>query len=229
MLPNTRAIVKQEAKEYLHASYWPAVATALVLTVVTGGMTAGSGGAQITYTFDGSASWHYMQQILPKAASFAGLLLLVRIFVMRPLEAGCRSWFLHRLDNTEGSNLQDVFTTEKYERTVRTMLRRTLITILWFFVLIIPGVIAAYRYQFVPYILEDYPDLMPAEVLALSDEMTRGHKWDLFVFDLSYILWGMLTLATGLLAGIFYVWPYKAIAEAIIYDDIRNEWEDRHA
>ena len=95
--------------------------------------------------------------------------------------------------------------------------------------LIIPGIVAAYRYLFVPYILEDYPDLTPAEAMDLSAEMTRGHKWDLFVFHLSFILWGILTLITGMLAGIFYAWPYKALAEAVVYDDIRNEWEDRHA
>lgn len=229
MLPNSRTQVKQEAKEYLRASYWPAVATALVLALVTGGITAGSGGAEINYTINGSSSFYRLQRLMPAAVSLSGVVLALKIFVLMPLEAGCRSWFLHRLDNSEGSDLQDVFTSEKYERTVRTMLRLFLTILLWTFVLIIPGIVAAYRYLFVPYILEDYPDLTPAEAMDLSAEMTRGHKWDLFVFHLSFILWGILTLITGMLAGIFYAWPYKALAEAVVYDDIRNEWEDRHA
>ncbi|MCD8382197.1 MAG: DUF975 family protein [Clostridiales bacterium] len=62
---------------------------------------------------------------------------------------------------------------------------------LWSLLLIIPGIIAAYRYRLVPYFLLDDPDISVMEAFRRSKATMRGRKWELFTLDLSFILWVM--------------------------------------
>ncbi len=52
--------------------------------------------------------------------------------------------------------------------------------------------------------------------------MTRGYKWEIFVFYLSYLGWFLLSALTLTLAGIFYVYPYRYAAQAEIYRFLRQ-------
>ena len=63
---------------------------------------------------------------------------------------------------------------------------------LWSMLFIIPGFIAAYRYRFALYNLYENPDLSPFEALNMSKRQTLGYKYQLFVFDLSYLGWALL-------------------------------------
>ncbi len=78
---------------------------------------------------------------------------------------------------------------------------------LWSLLLFIPGIIAGYRYRFALYNLCENPQLSPSEALNMSKAQTRGHKWELFVLDLSFIGWNLLC---GLTMGILSIWimPY---------------------
>lgn len=61
-------------------------------------------------------------------------------------------------------------------------------------------VVAAYRsYQFWPMALvqADHPQLNAEQVMERCKAMTEGRKFDLFVFDLSYLGWNILSLLTG--------------------------------
>lgn len=78
---------------------------------------------------------------------------------------------------------------------------------LWSLLLIIPGFIARYRYRFAFYNLYENPQISALEALRMSKAQTRGHKWELFVLDLSFLGWNLLCLLT---LGILYIWimPY---------------------
>lgn len=78
---------------------------------------------------------------------------------------------------------------------------------LWSLLLFIPGIIAGYRYRFALYNLCENPQLSPSEALNMSKAQTRGHKWELFVLDLSFLGWNILC---GLTMGILSIWimPY---------------------
>ena len=80
-------------------------------------------------------------------------------------------------------------------------------TFLWSMLLFIPGIVAAYRYRFALYNLCENPQLSPSEALNMSKAQTRGHKWELFVLDLSFLGWSILC---GLTLGILSIWimPY---------------------
>lgn len=85
---------------------------------------------------------------------------------------------------------------------------RTFVVTVWSFVFVIPGIIASYRYSFALYNLLNDPEMGVMEAMALSKKQTRGYKADLFVMDLSFIGWDILTsLTAGIL--LIYVKPFR--------------------
>ena len=92
---------------------------------------------------------------------------------------------------------------------------------LWSLLLIIPGIIATYAYKMVYFIKLDNPEIGALEAITKSKEMMKGHKWEFFVLELSFIGWmilGPLTL------GILYFWlvPYMAVTECNFYNNLIN-------
>ena len=73
----------------------------------------------------------------------------------------------------------------------------------------------------VPYLMRDYPEIGAREALRLSRELMRGHKWDLFVLQFTFIGWIILSILT---AGIGFLWlmPYMATAQAHFYQDLKD-------
>jgi uncharacterized membrane protein len=88
-------------------------------------------------------------------------------------------------------------------RVVALGLLRALFIYLWSLLFVIPGIIAAYRYRFALYDLLENPELGPLEAIRMSRAQTAGFKWDLFVLDLSFLGWGLLSLLTMGLLGIW--------------------------
>ena len=74
---------------------------------------------------------------------------------------------------------------------------------LWSLLFIVPGIIAAYRYRFALYNLCENPEMGVMEALNMSKAQTLGFKGQLFVLDLSFIGWYLLS---GLTAGILLIW-----------------------
>ena len=69
---------------------------------------------------------------------------------------------------------------------------RTLFITLWSLLFYFPGIIAAYRYRMSLYLLLDHPEMGVMECLRTSKQMMKGHKWECFVLDLSFIGWRLL-------------------------------------
>ncbi len=78
---------------------------------------------------------------------------------------------------------------------------------LWTLCFFVPGIIAAYSYRQALYLLLDHPDWSPLQCLRASKEMMRGRRMELFVLDLSFLLWA---LCTGIpyLGVLVSIWLY---------------------
>ena len=94
-------------------------------------------------------------------------------------------------------------------------------TAMWSLLLVIPGIIKTYSYSMAFYILADNPELTAREALSKSKEMMNGHKLDLFVLQLSFIGWSLLTGLTFGLAGIYTI-PYISATMANFYNSIKG-------
>ena len=93
-------------------------------------------------------------------------------------------------------------------------------TALWSMLLFIPGLIKALSYSMSMYILADNPGMTAREALNESKRITKGHKMELFVLMISFILWFMLGSITFGIAYI-YVVPYLNTTIANYYKTIR--------
>jgi len=92
-------------------------------------------------------------------------------------------------------------------------------------VALIPLIVFLLRYELVVYLAVRFPDRKINRLIKDSVVMMKGHKWEMFVFYLSFILWYLLS---AVLCGLplFWVIPYLTGATVIfcnyIYDFENN-------
>ena len=160
--------------------------------------------------------------ILVTVLIIIAIAMVLSIFLLNPLTVGCQRFFSE--NSRQPAELGEVgYGFEHgYGRVVKTMFLTDIFLILWFCLLIIPGIIKSYSYRMVPYILAQEPELSGREVIDRSREMMNGHKWKAFVLDLSFILWYFLVGITLGLAGIFYVNPYVSATNAELYHELKG-------
>ena len=64
-----------------------------------------------------------------------------------------------------------------------------------------------YELSMLPFLLAEFPEMTTREAFVASKELTNGHKWDLFVMDLSFLGWQILgVLCLGI--GTYFLLPY---------------------
>ncbi len=97
----------------------------------------------------------------------------------------------------------------------------SLYTFLWSLLFVIPGIVKGYAYAMTPYILIDRPELSATEAIDESQKMMDGHKMDLFILELSFIGWILLSMVTCGIA-IFYVEPYMSATRAAFYLELKG-------
>lgn len=146
------------------------------------------------------------------------------IFIANPLIVSLRRYFIKARKNqsTKINVVLDIFKKESWIRVAITMFLKDVFTILWFLT-IIGGFIKMYEYAMIPYILGDNPKMKWKEAFKLSKQMMKGNKWKLFVLDLSFIGWEILSLFTFGLLNIFYVNPYKVATNVELYEVLKKE------
>lgn len=108
-----------------------------------------------------------------------------------------------------------------YKPTVVTMLVRGIYVWLWSLLFVIPGIVKGYAYSMVPYIIYENPNLTANEAIKISNKMTKGYKFELFVLGLSFIGWKFLSAITGGLVGILWSNPYMGLTHAGVYEDLK--------
>ena len=79
-----------------------------------------------------------------------------------------------------------------------------------------------YAYSQIFFLLCEYPQIGVLSALKISKEITKGHKMDLFLMDLSFLGWTILSYLT---CGILDLWlkPYKTMAFTNAYHALLDE------
>ena len=145
----------------------------------------------------------------------------VNAFLINPLDVGGKRFFFYNLNApAEIKELAFGFD-HAYMNIVKTMFFRDLYTFLWSLLFIIPGIVKAYEYRMIPYLLAEYPDMPREQAFEASRRMMNGQKWKSFVLDLSFIGWNILSAITLGIVGVFYVDPYKNMTDAALYEALK--------
>ena len=84
--------------------------------------------------------------------------------------------------------------------------------------LFVPGVILSYAYSMAYRLQMDHPDWPPVRCMRESRYMMRGHKWELFLLQMSFLGWLILATIPGISV---FVKPYVSLAETVFYENLR--------
>ena len=226
----TRAELKTRAKAAVKMYYWKMVLVALILSMIGGGASS-VGSRSASDNSAGSGARSMFEGINMQVAMIAVLIVLVvvvialalSVFVFNVLEVGCRGFFSRSMtEDPELGLIADGFT-QNYWNCVKTQFLKSLFIGLWSLLFVIPGVIKAYEYRMVPYLLAEHPEMSSGEIFARSKEMMQGNKWDTFVLDISFVGWVLLSGITFGVLYIFWVGPYIAATDAALYHRISGK------
>ncbi|MBR5047648.1 MAG: DUF975 family protein, partial [Eubacterium sp.] len=86
------------------------------------------------------------------------------------------------------------------------------------------GIIKHYSYRMVEFIEAENPDLSPGQAITLSRKMMKGHKWECFVLELSFLPWDLLGSITLGIASLFWVNSYTTATMAEYYVRLRDKY-----
>ena len=139
--------------------------------------------------------------------------LLLRIMGML-LYAGQVVFILNMVRGLQNSlwNLMDGF--QSFLRIIGLRILMAIFVSLWSLLFVIPGIVAAYRYRLALYLLLDHPEMGVMECIRESKRLMCGHKAELFILDLSFIGWALLSVIPFVS---IYTIPYTEATYALYY------------
>lgn len=217
----SRTLLKTNAKENMRRNYGICVLVpiiAIIIDSLCGGAFSGSE-RMVAAFFEKGTSVYKISLLFIRIISFLSM-----FFITDILEVGEKSFFLkNRSMRGRVENLFDGFKSGNYWNTVKIMALLDIYIALWACLFLIPGFIKQYEYRMVPYILAEHPDINHKEAFALSKKMMDGQKFDVFILDLSFIGWGILSILTCGIVGIFWTIPYIAATNAELYAFNKNK------
>jgi len=148
---------------------------------------------------------------------------IIQVVVAAILEVAAINLFIKMSRSPEPVSLGDfVEGLNNWARAILGALWQFLWVFLWSLLFIIPGIVKAIAYSQMFYIICEYKDVSVTKAMRISMIITKGHKWDLFVLDLSFIGWAFLCIFT-LGIGSFWLDPYIRMSKVNAYHALLKE------
>ncbi len=237
----SRVELKRNGKIAFLRNYWMCVLVSFLVALIGGATYSVTINFQTNSTEDVKRAWDNLPAqvgtldrdmlisimivyfVSTVIVTFAGVLCLIFFAGNIATVGGCRYYLENREHKTSLSQMFYGFTDGRYKNCMTTMLMRWLIVFAYSLLLVIPGIIKAYSYLLVPYILAENPHMDRKRALELSQEMMEGHKWEAFVLRFSFIGWFLLSSISGGLLNIFWVEPYITATFAEYYTALKSE------
>ena len=197
LLKNNAKIIVKTARPSMLTAGLIFVAVSLVLNMLSGrvlgvNMSPDEIQQYLNYYVNGDyqAILRLSESMSPPGSAYL-IDLLIRI-VLYLFGAGFLIFILNTIKSAGAvyGNLLDGF--GRAAKLILLALAEGLFIFLWSLLFVIPGIIAAYRYRMAKLFLLDHPDAGVMDSIRASKEMMKGHKWECFVLDLSFIGWWLL-------------------------------------
>jgi len=158
----------------------------------------------------------------------AGLVLALLLLSLQPvLDVGFISFCMktHRKQKTEFKDLLNGFMF--FFKIIAIFIVTSFFILLWSLLLIIPGIVASYRYRQAYYILLDDPEKGVFQCIDESKALMNGNKLDLLTVDISFIGWYILDIVIALITPLPFaipvvsLWlsPYLVLTRVAFYED----------
>ena len=227
--------LKEKGKAAFKANYWRCVLAGVILSAVSGSLFATASQRSDEVSAASQNAKNILDGVDPSIIGALAVLalsvismgvvinILVRAFLLNPLDVGCRRFFIQNgRQPADASEIGYAFK-HNYFDVIKTMFLRDLYLGLWSMLCLIPGIVKAYSYRLVPYIMAENPGISGNEAITLSRSLMNGNKMKAFLLDLSFFGWDVLAALTLGLVGVFYSNPYQYATGAELYKAIRSE------
>ena len=221
----TSSELRAVARQNLEGTWGISVGVALVASLLGGSMAGAGSNVNFNVSEENIRNLPpvFWTVLLP-LVSVAGLLSLAALILGGTVELGYAKFLLKQYDRKE-LQFSDLFSQfERFGTGFAQKFLRTLFTVLWSLLFIIPGIVKGLSYAMTPFILEEHPEMTASQAIKASMQLMDGHKMDLFILGLSFIGWSLLACLTmGI--GFLFLNPYMNAAYAAFYRDISRKQE----
>ncbi|HEY8419867.1 MAG TPA: DUF975 family protein [Clostridia bacterium] len=143
-------------------------------------------------------------------------------FVLGPFMVGSLLFYLRAIrgEKAEFSAFFEPILKNDLIRTIILYILKYLFILLWSLLFIIPGIIKNYSYSMAEFIAIDNLSMSAEDCIKESSKMMKGHKFKLFLLDLSFLGWYLLGVL-ALFIGVVFVKAYHNLARAAFYEDLK--------
>ena len=222
----TSSELRRIARQNLEGTWGISVGVALVASILGGAVTGT--GSNINFNFNEESVRTlppFFWAVLLPAASLAGLLSLAALILGGVVELGYAKFLLKQHDKKELA-FSDLFSQfDRFGTGFAQKFLRTLFTVLWSLLFIIPGIVKGLSYAMTPFILEEHPEMTASQAIKASMKLMEGHKMELFILGLTFIGWEILACLTmGI--GFLFLNPYMNAVYAAFYRSISGQRQE---
>ena len=228
-MPLNRPLLKQQAKGLIQTAQPSVLTTSAIFIALSAvfsilssrlvGISYETLERYMRFISDGKTDYALSVLLSARPSTSAYLINIALEIVMSIVSVGFTLFILNTVRGTNAAvgNLLDGF--GFFWRIILLNLVTALFVLLWSLLLIVPGIIASYRYSMATYVLIDHPDYGIMDCIRESKRITDGRKGELFQLDLSFLGWFLLTSLpyVGYLISV-WVTPYYAITRALYYE-----------
>jgi len=178
------------------------------------------------------------KEVLVEDLGFWGSIILFAVSIMSTIIATGYQWYCLQVSRGNKAGVGDIFDAFGiFFKIIWLNIVSGFFIFLWSLLFVIPGIIAAYRYSMAMFILLDDPDKGALQCIRESKAITLGYKGQLFVLDLSFIGWHLLTVipfvsiflspyVTVTLANYYnYLSGWRPEAQPVYETEYKEPWE----
>ncbi len=158
-------------------------------------------------------------------ATGAVVAFLYQFFISNVLQVGEKRFFLEirSYRQTQVSKIFFLFKLRYFVNPAWVMFCRSVFQMLWNLT-IIGGIIKHYEYIMIPFILAENPKISRKDTFFLSKQLTQRNKWKLFLLDLSFTGWKILSVFTLGISDFLIVNPYITGCRSELYLSMRRNY-----
>lgn len=113
---------------------------------------------------------------------------------------------------------------EYFLKIVVTEFLQCVMLLLWFLLLIVPGIMKSYSYTMTEFVLIEHPEYAPLQAITASKKMMYGHRWEFFCLQARFWAWYLLCSVTLGIAAL-WVYPYYMTAKSKFYLELKERAE----
>ncbi|MDR3210263.1 MAG: DUF975 family protein [Oscillospiraceae bacterium] len=180
---------------------------------------------QTAFTNVGTAGYdpNLITELVQNNISPLGTLLSFLLGLCMTVAATGFAWYCLRTARGETLRFTAMFRGfERFSRVIWLSIVMNVFIFLWSLLLVVPGIIASYRYSQAFLVMYDHPEFGALECLRESKELMRDNKLNFFILQLSFIGWTLLgfVIAMYTTIAILNIWIalYTAVTCGVFYN-----------